>query len=353
MLAELISWWTEQMRELVAPLSRHFSRLSGDVLSLECGAGAAGPWRVVRRRNGGNVPIATIPADAPSSVWRDAFASRGRAERVVITLAQRFLIRRTSLPMAAAGEIEALLRYEMDRLTPFQADAVLFAHRVVSRDSKAGKLLVDVAILPKAWIDTVVARLAVASIRPDAVEEAADASRVGSLPNGAASWRIAMDRTDSARHARTRLAWRMASATCAALALAMVAVPYIRQSLALAAVEQRISSLRSGMDRVTELHRQIASASEGAGQIASARQRGTVALRVLADVTDLLPDDTWLTSLSLRRARVVIEGHSAAATRLIAAMAADPQLNNPSFAAPVVRSEDGTDLFTIQAGFGS
>jgi general secretion pathway protein L len=353
MLAELISWWTGQMRDLVAPLSRQFSQRSGDALSLECGAGGVGPWRVVRRRSGVNAPVATIPADAPVSVWKDAFVSRRRAERVVITLAQPFLVRRTSLPMAAAGDIESLLRYEMDRLTPFRADAVLFTHRVVSRDVKSGKLLVDVAMLPKAWIDIVVTRLAAASIRPDAVEEAADAARLDPSSNGTAPWRIGMDRVDSVRHARARFAWRMATTACAVLALAIIAVPFVRQSLALAAVEQRISSLRPGIDHVTELRRQIASASEGVGQITSARQRGTVALRVLAVVTDLLPDDTWLTSLSLRRARVVIEGHSATATRLIAAMAADPQLNNPSFAAPVVRSEDGTDLFTIQAGFGS
>jgi general secretion pathway protein L len=67
----------------------------------------------------------------------------------------------------------------------------------------------------------------------------------------------------------------------------------------------------------------------------------------------LLPDDTFLTSISLRRDHLTMEGHSTAATKLIAAMAADPGLKNPSFGAPVLRGENGTDVFTIQAGVGS
>ncbi len=62
-----------------------------------------------------------------------------------------------------------------------------------------------------------------------------------------------------------------------------------------------------------------------------------------------LPDNTWLSSLSLQQKRLMIEGHSAAATRLIAALASEPRLRNPSFAAAVLRAENGEEIFTIQA----
>jgi hypothetical protein len=47
-----------------------------------------------------------------------------------------------------------------------------------------------------------------------------------------------------------------------------------------------------------------------------------------------------------------MEGHSAAATKLITSMAAESHFKNPSFAAPVVRADNGQDIFTIQAGYG-
>ena len=71
---------------------------------------------------------------------------------------------------------------------------------------------------------------------------------------------------------------------------------------------------------------------------------------MLATVTDLMPDDTVLGDLSLRQGKLDISGRSLAAAQLIPAMAADPTLRNPSFAAPVTRSADGkADTFVIRA----
>jgi general secretion pathway protein L len=362
MLAALYSWWTEQMRDLVAPLTSGASARSKDALLLSYGLAAQGNVRIVRRRNGKITHLVTLPANATEAAWQHAFASRRRGEPVVVTLDQPFLVRRTTLPMVAAANLDQLLHYEMDRLTPFAAADVLYSHRIVSRDIAAGTMFVDIAVVPKAWVRDPLERLAALSIRPEALEPPTNG-----FPTGLASadeWparaeankaipRITLDHDDTARRARIRLGWRVATGASAALAAAVIAVPFIRQSLALADVDAQIAALRPRIDQVDALRRQIAAGSAGAGRIAAARERGTVALRVLGDLTDLLPDDTYLTSVALRRTQLTIEGHSTAATKLIAAMAADPQLKNPAFGAPVVRAENGTDIFTIQAGFGS
>ena len=361
MLGALISWWAEQMRELVAPLTRRASARSKDALVLTYDPAAQGRWRIDRRRNRRLDHLATLASDATETAWRQAFASRRRGEPVVITLDQPFLVRRTTLPMVAAANLDQLLHYEMDRLTPFAAADVLYSHRVVSRDIAAGTLLVDIAVVPKAWVRDILDRLAALSIRPEALEPPTDGlasngewpARGGPTNADHGNPGIALDHEDPVRRARIRLGWRIASGVSAALAATVVAVPLIRQSLALADVDARIAALRPRMDQVDALRRQIAAGSAGAGRIAAARERGTVALRALGVLTDLLPDDTWLTSIALRHAQLTIEGHSTAATKLIAAMSADPQLKNPSFGAPVVRAENGTDIFTIQAGFGS
>jgi general secretion pathway protein L len=365
MLGALISWWKEQVRDLVAPLISRASARSRDALVLSYDSAAQGRWHVARRRNGRISHLATLAADAGGAAWRQAFESRRRGEPVVITLDQPFLVRRTTLPMVAASNLDQLLHYEMDRLTPFAPADVLYSHRVVSRDVAAGTLLVDIAVVPKGWVQDPLQRLEALSIRPEAVEPPADGFETGFTPGAErpahvgqssgnhAIRRIVLDHEDPARRARIRLGRRIASGTAVALAAAVVAVPLMRQSLALADVEMQIAALRPRMDQVDALRRQIAAGSAGAGRIAAAHERGTVALRALGVLTDLLPDDTWLTSIALRHSRLTIEGHSTAATKLIAAMAGDRQLENPSFGAPVVRAENGTDIFTIQAGFGS
>lgn len=252
----------------------------------------------------------------------------------------------------------------MDRLTPFAADDVLFSHRVLSRDIAGGTLEAEIAVVPKAWVGDALDRLKAVSIRPGALEEEpvdrsnttlaaiepgspAMASRSGQTARC-----ISLDHADPAHRGRERRAWRLGTTCCAILAAAVIVVPFIRQSMALATAGDQISQLRPGMEKVDVLRHQIAAGSAGAGQIAAARARAAVALRAPGVLTDLLPDDTYLTSISLRHDRLTIEGRSAAATKLIAAMASDPQLTNPSFGAPVVRAENGTDMFTIQAGVG-
>jgi general secretion pathway protein L len=161
-----------------------------------------------------------------------------------------------------------------------------------------------------------------------------------------------MVHAEPGRVARERLAWRLAVGGCAAMAAATIAVPVLRQSLALAAVEDRIAELRPQVEQAEMLRQRIAAGSAGSGRIAAARQQAAEPLMILAALTDTLPDDTWLASLSLRQRHLMLEGHSAAANRLIAALASEPLLHNPSFAAPVMRAETGGELFTIQAEAG-
>ena len=71
------------------------------------------------------------------------------------------------------------------------------------------------------------------------------------------------------------------------------------------------------------------------------------------DVKSLVPGKPPEDSLTLRRnnrARLTLSGQSLAAPKLIAALSGDPAISNPSFIAPVTRSEDGrADLFSIRA----
>jgi len=362
MLPELFSWWVEQMRDCFAPLLRRVSESTPNALILKCGTEPDDPWRLVRRRNGTRDLIAQIPSGSPDSAWRHAFAARDRREPVVIALARPFLLRRATFPIAAAANLDSLLIYEMDRLTPFPGSDVLSSYVVRSRDPASGTLQVDVAVVPKAWLQEPLKRLAAQSIRPvaveapvepDAADDPFDDAGARPMPSKPAMSRIPLDQIDPATRGRERIAARALSAACFALAAGLLAVPLVRQSLALARADDLIAELRPRVDQVAELRRRIVSGSAGVEQIAAARERATSVLRVFGALTDLLPDDTWLTSMSLHNDRLIIEGRSGGATKLIATLAADPTLKNPSFAAPVVRDENGADVFTIQARYGS
>lgn len=102
------------------------------------------------------------------------------------------------------------------------------------------------------------------------------------------------------------------------------------------------------------LRRSIVDGSSGADAVAAESARVGSMLVLLTTITGVLPDDTYLTALSVRQRAVSISGRSASATRLLPLIAADPSLRNVALSAPITRADGPRgDAFSIKAEFGS
>jgi general secretion pathway protein L len=225
----------------------------------------------------------------------------------------------------------------MDRLTPFTAEQVFWSASIERRDRAAGRLELSLAVLPKTLVQPLFAALEAIGLRISAIETT---SR-----NGAPCM---IDLVPPSARSRRLLA--VADGVVAVLAVAAIATPYVTQSLALNAVETHIAALQPRIAQVEALRRRIAAGSAGNDVIAAEQARIGDTLQALATITDVLPDDTVLADLSLHQGKLSISGRTSAAPQLIPAMAGDPILHNPSFAAPVTRTSDGkADTFVIRA----
>ena len=340
MLAELFSWrtffswWVGQL----ADLARHGLRPHSGVPAapppdalLVLPLDGLEAVELVQRRRGVTLPVGRLALDG--------MPANGAARHgpVVVSLAvQPVLAREVTLPLAAERGLRTALRSEMDRLTPFRADEVFWDCRLLRRDRARGVLHAELAVVPKAALAPLLAALHRAGLTPAALEGRLADGRLRRIPLGPAGPERAPPRT-----------W-LAGAACAALALAVLVTPLLRQSLALQAAEAQIAGLRADMAVVDALRRRLAG---DAGAPAAARAHAADTLQALAVLTDLLPDDTVLSMLSVQHGRLRLEGQSAAATRLIGALAEEPHIRNPGFAAPVLRSDAGTDVFAIEAEF--
>jgi general secretion pathway protein L len=80
-----------------------------------------------------------------------------------------------------------------------------------------------------------------------------------------------------------------------------------------------------------ELKRQLRDAIEGASFLAKRKAEQAVAVDVLAEVTRLIPDDTWLERLSFVGNQVQLQGQSARADKLIGILTKSACLANPQF----------------------
>jgi general secretion pathway protein L len=304
-----------------------------------------GHFALVRRYNRRERELGKFALDPAGLAAGRAVLLRRRSNTVVLRLAADMVLERPiTLPLAAERDLRRVLGYEMDRLTPFAAEEVFWAAAVESRDRAAGRLVLRLSVVPKAGLWTLLQALEEIGLSPSVIET--------DVPQMAAR-RIPLRETGSRSERRWRLALASTASVCAALAVAAVVLPFARQSLALMAVQQRIDELQPRVDEVQALRRRIAAASAGTDAIAAESARLGEPLQALAALTDILPDDTYLTELRLHQRKLTINGQSLAAARLIAGLAADPLIRNPAFVAPVTRAEAKKgDLFSIRAEIG-
>jgi general secretion pathway protein L len=344
MLREFFAWWFGQLAELLPQRLRQSAASAADALVVT----PAGPLgrdheavAVHLRRNGRETPLGEFTLDAlglpelPRSAGRTTVLRLGEADVLGKTM---------TLPLAAERELSQVLAFEMDRETPFSTEELYWNHRTIATDRQNGRLSVRLSVIPKTKLDPLLAALARFDVRPTRVE-------IGDGPDE--GFYLPLQNGDGHTYrAYNRLLWP-AAAICAVLILAAIVTPFARQELTLADLERKVAAGRAAAAEADTLRQEIGRLSGTAGFVDSERDKAGRPLAVLAAATRTLPDDTYLTELELRQRKATLSGRSAAAARLIGALAGDGEFKNPVFAAPVTRLEAlRAELFTINAEVG-
>lgn len=306
--------------------------------------GAAGPEveiSVFGRRGAGTICRVALD-EAGLARARSVLVGRRRPARVVLRVPAAMILERdVVLPLAAERDPEAVLGFEMDRLTPFRAADVVWQASEFRRDRARNRLSLRLSLVPRAQFASALAALDRVGLKPTEIEAAGSEG-----PR-----RIALQASGGGGR-RGRRSGRVAAALVGALAAAVVVIPFVRQSLAEEAIAARIAALKPRVEEVAALRRRIGRVTGEAGAFGALAARVGNPLQVLAALTDILPDDTYLESLTLSHRNLAITGRSAAAARLIGLLAANKLIGNPAFAAPVTRAPEGGDEFTIRAEVG-
>jgi general secretion pathway protein L len=341
-----LAWWKAQLLDLLPARLRPRPDGLAEALVVTLRSGDGVPEAdFQRRRKHRETSLGSFPVDSRGIAAALALLPRRPPPPVILRLPAFMVLERdVVLPLAAERAPRQVLTYDMDRLTPFTADEVYWSWRIDRRDAANGRLHLRVTLTAKAAVRDVIEVMTAAGAAPAVLE--------GWPPPPATPPAVAQPRRiplrETAAFRPSRLA-QVLLALCAVLAVAVVATPLLMRALAVSRMEARIDALKPAVAEAEALRRRITSAAGETDVLTAERARVGDALQALAAVTDSLPDDTYLTGFALHDRQLVLEGQSAAAARLIPALAANPLLHNPAFAAPVTRSESGRDVFSIHA----
>jgi general secretion pathway protein L len=153
MLKELFTWWLQRMAELVAaPLVRRSGGPSSAlVVDFEEEPGARAALGFVLRRHRQKLQLGRFPLDEEGlRSGRAALASYRSPGAVILRLpAETLPEREVTLPLAAERQPEGVLRFDMDRLTPFPAEDLFWTWVIERRDRARRMLHIGLSFVPK------------------------------------------------------------------------------------------------------------------------------------------------------------------------------------------------------------
>jgi general secretion pathway protein L len=339
MIHEFLQWWGVQLARLW-PWHGVATSLPRRMLVLIPGD-TGDPALTLKSENRGVTRVLgrfTTDADSQQA-FRRALRAVGNVPLVLRLPPGAILDRQVTLPLAAERDAEAALQHDMDRLTPFRAADIVWAADIVGRDRGRGLLQLRLLLVVRTSVAAILAMVAAAGVTVAFIQSrAADGMEQ----------RIALG---AGRHpAWRRQAIRISLFACVALMATLIVMPFLRQERMLEVVNARIAHAQPLAREASEIRQRLTEAAASGDVIAATQLEFGSTLGVWAALTEVLPDDTFLVGLTLRRRQVVLRGQSANAARLIALLAASKEIREPSFAAPVTRAAgDGQDQFTIAA----
>jgi general secretion pathway protein L len=230
----------------------------------------------------------------------------------------------------------------MDRQTPFRASDVYFDWKVLERGGESGQIRLKIFVAPRAEVDGLVNSVTTRGFQRAGVDIVDGDSTLGLnlLP---------ADRRVRSVNPKARLNFALGAASAALLALVMAQSLYLR-SHQVVELEEAITDVQGEARKVMQIKQQIEDTSEAAGFLAMRRAETPLAIEVLADITRILPDDTYLDRLVISKSSVQLQGKSQNAQQLIELVNGSSLLDAASFRGSTrLDARSGLEIFEVNA----
>jgi general secretion pathway protein L len=335
-LAAFLRWWGRELAALVPDrwLHRPVARRRRLILLWR----QDGP-RLIETR--GRRTLRDVPFNPTARPPSDA---RG-AEIILRFPAEDGLRRRITLPRAAEAALGRVLRFEIDRLTPWPADTVAFGARRLGPAGDAA-IAVELSAVPRDRVEAGLQAAAAAGWRPDVVDLAAED------PAGPPGPDLRHDIDVVRRGALRRLGWLcgLGLGVPAAIAATWLIWAVAVQWSDVSELRDQVASARGATAPVSALQAEIRSLEEADSYLGAQRRTTPYISALIEAVSHTVPDNAWLTELSLDQGTLRLGGFADDTASLIPLLSAMPQLDAVAFAAPSVRdSQRNQDRFVVTA----
>ncbi len=330
-----LAWWLGELKAMIPARVRRAFGTERRVLLLDLSEEDV----VVRQCAGdssrelGRLEASALDAPGQAdAIQRLLGRARPRRQDIALRLPQSLaLCASFQLPAIAEGDLRDVLRHQVDRHTPFSPDDSYFGYRIAGRHPETRALDIELTVVPRGPVDRQIRRAAAWGVEPVIVDIAHGDHHGGPVANLLEGRRP--------RHGGRR--WSKANGLLALVAAGLVAaaviLPLNDRRLLAEDLASRVAEARRQSGEVIALRDRVEALMAEARFLVGRRDGSPRAVAVLVDLTDLLPDDTWIERFDMAGLTVRISGYSPAASSLIEIIDRSPMFQAPKFQSPVVR----------------
>ena len=124
--------------------------------------------------------------------------------------------------------------------------------------------------------------------------------------------------------------------------------PLWQRSQTLETLESEVRKARAQAVQVDQVRQELERARRGSTEVLRQKWEQPRMLAMLRELTDRIPDDTWVQSLEYQNGEVQLRGESGQATALIGLLENAPGIDGVSFRSPVTQvARTGKERFNL------
>ncbi|MGI9419560.1 MAG: PilN domain-containing protein [Geminicoccaceae bacterium] len=318
--ADLWHWWTAELTGIIPWRWRATPSLSRPNLLLSL---RPDETVLVARSKSGDIELdrsdgSIETALNPLGDWRY------RRWPIVIELDDALgLSKVVDLPLAGRDDLDRLLHYELDRLTPFKPDDVCFAWQIVEQRSDVGRMKIRLEMAQRLLIEEASSHIRKCGREPARIQLKGDAER----------------QSLDLKPTSLEKAGRVPGLPFLVIGLAVIALatPLWQQHVRIQRLEPEIESARSAAEESAALKDQIAALVDQANFLIETKKKRASMTSLLKTLTALIPDHAYVTQLAIEDDQITFVGRADKASDLLSVLDASPVFASPRFRSPVTR----------------
>lgn len=248
------------------------------------------------------------------------------------------------LPAVAKENLLQVIAFEMDKFTPFNAEQVYFAIKVLDKEEN-GLLKVLLVLTPKDKLDSIFQQLKKLPIYPTVVdyEQAAnDFEEDLDIYNLLPEWER------QGKNKITQISIAFFSFVLLMLTVAVFVFPVWHESQTVDALRFQLKQLEKDSRLVKSQQLEIDEIIDKTARLIKVKNNTPSLAGLINTLSQLMPNDTWLTHLKYNDDRLQIQGQSPSASALIGVLEASPLFINARFVSPLTQDKrTGFERFQI------